>query len=550
MFTLVSECTQPQQSGVQAKNPRHSSRPSRTTADYSACENIHAAASRAASGVLVAFSLMLAGCRVGPRYVRPQVQVPAAYKEANSSDPQVQAAWRKADPKDDANRGQWWEVFNDPQLNTLERKVDVSNQNIAAASASFLAARAAVRQARSQYFPSIVSGPTITKALPSPGQFGGLQSSAGHGFSVNSFTNYSLPLDASWEPDLWSHVRLAVRTNYLAAQVSAADLENVRLSVHAELAVDYYELRGQGSLKRLLDSTVAAYREALEMAQVQYKAGIGNDEAIASAETQLEAAEAQDTNLSILRAQYEHAIAVLVGQPASTFSLPPQALEPNPPDVPAGVPSELLERRPDIAAAERSVAQSNAQIGVAKAAFFPNLLLGATGGFGNTSIADWLTWPGRFWSLGPGLTETLFDAGLRRATVQQYQASHQQAVANYRQTVLTAFQQVEDNLAALRILSEDIEQQEAAILSAERNLQGATARYKAGLDPYLNVITARTLLLNTQQTAVTFRVQQMVASVQLVEALGGDWSFSRIPSLTELTGRSVSNPKTTGQAAR
>ena len=303
-----------------------------------------------------------------------------------------------------------------------------------------------------------------------------------------------------------------MRANIYAAQASAADLENVRLSVQAELAVDYYELRAQDSLKELLDSTVIAYQDTLDLTASQYKAGLGNDEAVAQAEAQLKAAQAQDTNLGILRAQYEHAIAVLIGQPASTFSLPSNALAANPPAIPVGIPSELLERRPDIAAAERSVAQANAQIGVAKAAYFPTILLSASGGFGTSSVANWFTWPSRFWSVGPSLAETIFDAGLRKATVQQYRATYDQTVANYQQTVLTAFQQVEDNLASLRILSQDIEQQDAAVEAATRSLQEATVRYKAGLDPYLNVIAAQTILLNDQQTAVTFRMQQMVAA--------------------------------------
>lgn len=352
---------------------------------------------------------------------------------------------------------------------------------------------------------------------------------------MNSFTNYSLPIGASWEPDLWSRVRQAVRTSYLAAQVSAADLENVRLSVHAELAADYYELRRQDSLKQVLDSTVVAYREALDLVRVQYNAGLANDETVASAETQLEAAEAQDTNLGILRAQYEHAIALLVGQSASAFSLAAEPLQASPPEIPTGIPSELLERRPDVAAAERAVAQASAQTGLVRTAFFPNLTLAAEGGFGNTSIADWLAWPSRFWSMGPALTETLFDAGLRRATVQQFRAAHDQAVANYRQTALTAFQQVEDSLASLKILSQNIEQQDAAVRSAERNLEEATTRYNAGLDPYLNVITAQTLLLGARQTATTFRIDQMVRSRPARR--GARWRLGRLSdSIAERAG--------------
>jgi NodT family efflux transporter outer membrane factor (OMF) lipoprotein len=333
-----------------------------------------------------------------------------------------------------------------------------------------------------------------------------------------------------------------VRANIYAAQASAADLANVRLSVQAELAVDYYELRAQDSLKALFDSTVTAYQDALILTRVQYRAGLGNDEAVAQAEAQLKSAQAQDTNLGILRAQYEHAIAVLMGRPPSSFSLPPNALAANPPAIPVGIPSELLERRPDIAAAERSVAQANAEIGVARAAYFPTVLLSAAGGFGNSSAVNWFTWPSRFWSVGPSLAETIFDAGLRKATVLQYRAAYDETVANYQQTVLTAFQQVEDNLAALRILLQEIEQQDAAVQAATRSLREAEIRYKAGLDPYLNVITAQTIVLADQQAAVNSRMQRMLASVQLIKALGGGWDSSQIPSEKEVQANTPVGP--------
>ena len=499
-------------------------------------ELVHKPAGRWATVVLAIVSLFSGGCVVGPKYRRPAVPVPASYKELATNNPSETQAWRVAQPSDAGGRGKWWQAFNDPELDALEERAGVSNQNIAAAAANFLAARALIREVRSQYFPTVGTSPSILNSRPSPAQFGGIQppGSSGSGFPVRSFTAYSLPFDASWEPDLWGRVRNSVRSSVFAAQASAADLENVRLSAQAELAVDYYELRAQDALKQLLDSTVAAYRETLDLTQSHYKAGLDSDEAVAQAEAQLKAAQAQDTNLGILRAQYEHAIAVLVGQPASTFSLPVETLRVNAPGVPVGVPSELLERRPDIAAAERAVAQANAQIGIAKAAYFPNVPLSASGGLGNTSITDWFTWPSRFWSTGPSLVETVFDAGLRRATVQQFQASYDQTVANYRQTVLTAFQQVEDNLASLRILSQDIEQQDAAVEAAARSLREANVRYTAGVDPYLNVITAQTVLLNYQQTAVNFRMQEMVASVQLIKAIGGGWDTSQIPSPKEL----------------
>ena len=481
-------------------------------------------------------ALMISSCSIGPKYVRPPVETAPAWKEASQQANNGPQTWQPAVPSDGASRGKWWTAFNDPELNALEEKASSSNQQVVAAADNFLAARALVRQARSQYFPTLTTDPSVMRILPSPAQFSGLQggSSSSSGLAVRTYNDFSLPFDASWEPDFWGRVRNSVKASTYAAQASAADLENVRLGVQAELAVDYYELRAQDSRKGLFDSTVVVYQEDLDVTRSQYKAGLSSDEAVAQAEAQLNAAQAQDTNLGILRAQYEHAIAVLIGQSASAFSLPAKDTEPDLPAIPVGFPSELLERRPDIASAERAVAQANAEIGVAKAAYFPAILLSATGGFGNSSISSWLTWPSRFWSVGPSLAETIFDAGLRKATVQQYRATYDETVANYRQTVLTAFQQVEDNLASMRILQQDIEQQNAATEAAARALQEATTRYKAGLDPYLNVIAAQTALLNDQQTAVTFQMERKVAEVQLIKALGGGWNASQIPSTKDV----------------
>jgi NodT family efflux transporter outer membrane factor (OMF) lipoprotein len=481
--------------------------------------------------VAISITVFAAGCMVGPKYQRPTVDTPGAFKEAAPAN--AGEGWKTAQPQDDANRGKWWLVFDDPELNQLEEKALAANQNIAAAASNFLAARALVREARSQYYPTISTSPSIMNARPSSAQFGGLKTASGAatGFTITSFNQYSLPFDAAWEPDLWGRVRNSVRANTYAAQASAADLENVRLSETAELAADYYELRAQDSLKEVFDTTVAAYTETLELTRNLYKAELSSDEAVAQAEAQLKAAQAQDTNLGILRAQYEHAIAVLIGQAPSTFSLPAKMLQASAPAVPAGIPADLLQRRPDIAAAERSVAAANAQIGIAKAAYYPNLTLSVTGGFGTSTFANWLTWPSRFWSVGPTLAETIFDGGLRRATVQQYRATYDAQVANYRETVLTAFQQVEDNLSALRILADDIAQQDAAVEAAQRSLNEATVRYKAGLDPYLNVISAQTILLNDEQTAVGFREQQFTATVQLIKALGGGWDVSETPAV-------------------
>ena len=498
-----------------------------------------------ALGLALASLLALDGCTVGPKYNRPSAPAPAAYKELMPDEMKNTDGWKVAQPKDDALHGKWWEIFNDPQLNTLEDQVNLSNQNVAAAFASFMAARAMVKEARSQYFPTLTTGPSITNERQPVGA-GGASGSGGSGGASGStagtaFTEYSLPFDATWVPDLWGRVRNMVRANVAAAQASAADLENTRLTMQSELAVDYFSLRGQDALKELLDSTVVAYRQSLDLTRALYETGIDSDESVAQAETQLEITQAQDTNLGILRAQYEHAIAMLVGQPASTFSIAALPWNVAPPAIPFGVPSQLLERRPDIAANERLMAQANAQIGVAVAAYYPTVTLSAAAGLESTAFTSWFTWPSRFWSVGPSVAETIFDGGLRRATLQQYRAQYDGSVANYRETVLTAFQQVEDNLAALRILSVEIQQQNAAVTSAERNLSLATDRYKLGIDPYLNVITAQTTLLGAQQTAVDLRIQQITSSVSLVEALGGGWDSTQLPSQHQLVSSSTTN---------
>jgi NodT family efflux transporter outer membrane factor (OMF) lipoprotein len=479
---------------------------------------------------LVCILVFLGACNPGPKYRKPIVQVPKAYKELTPENFKETDGWKMAQPQDDRIRGKWWEMFDDPQLNALEEQVDISNQNIAAAAANFHAARALVKQARSQYFPLVTTSPSYTRSRES--STGRQLSSSGSSF----FTDISLPFDVSWEPDLWGRIRNTVKVNAFEAQATAADLENTRLSVQAQVAFVYYELRGQDALKQLLDATVIAFQESLELTRTLYETGIASDQDVAQAETQLKSTQAQATDLGIQRAQFEHAIALLVGQPASTFLIPVEPLKADPPPVPFGIPAELLERRPDIGAAERRAAEANAQIGVTKAAFFPALTLSASAGFAGSSIASLLTWPSRVWSMGPEvLAQTLFDAGQRKAVTEQAWASYDVAVANYRQTALTAFQEVEDNLAALRILSQELEQQEAAVKSSERFLRLATDRYNFGIDSYLNVITAQTTLLNNQRTVVSIRMQQMTASVQLIKALGGSWDASKLPSPRDLT---------------
>jgi len=473
--------------------------------------------------------VLLEACTVGPKYQKPAVDPPAAYKELTPADYPRTEGWKTAQPTDAALKGNWWEIFNDPQLNALEEQVNVSNQTVAAAANGFLAARALVREARSQYFPTVTTTPAITQQRSSStvNAFG----AGGTGSSSQKpFTTYSLPFDATWQPDLFGRVRNNVRASVAGAQVSAADLENVRLTVQAEIASDYFSLRGQDALRRLLDDTVVAFQESLDLTKVLYETGISSDEAVAQAETQLESTQAQATAVGITRAQFEHAIAVLVGEPAPQFSIPVLPLATKPPAIPFGLPSQLLERRPDIAAAERTLAQANAQIGIAKVAYYPDLTLSAAAGFQSTRIAEWLTWPSRFFSVGPALAETIFEGGLRRATVQQFRAQYDQDVATYRETVLTAFQQVEDNLSGLRILSVEIQQQDTAVSSARRNLTISVDRYRLGIDPYLNVLTAQTLLLGNEVTAVNLRTSQMTTSVLLIEALGGGWDASQLPA--------------------
>ncbi|MGA9057546.1 MAG: efflux transporter outer membrane subunit [Terriglobia bacterium] len=485
---------------------------------------------------LAVTSCLLAGCTVGPKYHTPTAETPAAYKELTPADYKNTEGWKVAQPKDDALRGKWWEIFKDPQLNALEEKVNVSNQNIAAAAASFFAARALVKEARSQLFPRVTTNPAITVQRPSAT----LSSSKTEGSTssaVGTFTDYTLPFDATWEPDLFGRIRNTIKSAAYGAQASAADLENTRLTVQADVAVDYFQLRGQDALKQLLDSTVVAFQQTLDLTRALYETGIGTDEAVAQAETQLEATQAQDAALGAQRAEFEHALAMLTGQPASTFSIPIEPLKSSPPAIPFGVPSQLLERRPDIAAAERLVAQANAQIGIARAAYFPTVTLSAAAGLESTAIASWFTWPSRFFSVGPAAAETIFDAGLRRATMEQFRAQYDETVANYRQTVLTAFQQVEDNLASLRILSVEIQYQDTAVKSAEKSLAIAKDRYKLGIDPYLNVLTAQTALLSNQETAVNLRIQQMTASGGLIEALGGGWNASQLPSPAQLISK-------------
>jgi len=474
-----------------------------------------------------------AGCSFAPKYQRPAVQTPAAFKELALKSPAATNLWKIAKPTDDDLHGKWWEMFTNAQLNALEEQVAISNQNGAAAFANFLSARAMVREARAQLFPTLTANPAVTRSRQSVG------SRSSSLFGGGTLTDYSLPLDASWQPDLWGRIRNTVKGNSFEAQATAADLQNVCLSAQAELAADFFQLRAQDALKQLFEDAVHAYRESLDLTRVRFQTGIASDQDVAQAEVQLQTAEAQATNLGILRAQLEHAIAILIGQPPATFSIPAESLSATPPAAPATIPSELLERRPDIAAAERRVAEANARIGVAKAAYYPNVTLSASGAFQSASISSLLNWSSRVWSVGAGLAETIFDVGLRKATVEQFRSEYDNTVAKYRQTVLTAFQQVEDDLSTLRILAHQVEQQETVVESSERYLSLATDRYKLGIDSYLNVIIAQATYLANRQTLVNIRTQQMTASVQLVEAVGGGWGASQMPSPEQVLSRNT-----------
>lgn len=458
--------------------------------------------------------VLFAGCSFAPNYVKPAVSTPTAFKELSPEQCKTTDGWKTAEPKDGMIRGKWWEMFHEPELNALEDQVAGSNQTVAVALANFLAARAVVKQAQSQYFPTVTVSPSVMRE-----RLSSLSSKS----SPTTLNAYSLPFDASWELDLWGSVRNTVHANTLEAQATLADLGNVQLTAQAEVAVDYFQLRMQDAQKALLDKAVLDYQDSLKLTQVRHDTGIDSDQDVAQAETQLETTRAQATDLGILRAQLEHAIATLIGKPAPSFSISLKPLTSKPLAISFGIPSQLLERRPDVAAAERRVAEANAQIGVARAAYFPTLTLDGSIGYLSSSLKHLVSGPNLVWSVGPTLSQTLFDAGKRTAVTEQAWANYQGTVASYRQTVLSAFQDVEDNLAMLRILSQELQQQDAAVTASQRYLKHANERYILGIDSYLNVIIAETTLLSNQRTALNLRMEQMTASVQLIKALGGGW---------------------------
>jgi NodT family efflux transporter outer membrane factor (OMF) lipoprotein len=489
---------------------------------------IFSSSRNAAVRVLVAIAaLQLTGCVVGPKYHQPAVQAPPAYKEVGD--------WKPAEPNDQNLGGNWWTVFQDPQLDALELQVDVSNQNLKAAEAQFQQARAALRYNRADYYPTVTAGPSATRTRVSANA---PTSSLLRGTTFNDFV---FPFDVSYQADVWGRVRKTVESSREQAQASAADLATVNLSMHADLAVDYFQARSLDAEEQLLNTTVTQYEQALELNESRFQGGIASEVEVEQAKTILQTTRAQAIDVGVARAQFEHAVAILIGKPPADFSLPPLPLTAPPPHIPVGVPSVLLERRPDIAAAERLVASANAQIGVAKSAYYPTISLGASGGFESSSITTLLNGPSGLWSLGLSAVGTVFDVGRRRALTDQARSAYDSQVANYRQTVLNGFQQVEDNLAAVRILENEAQVQDQAVVAAQRSLDLSITRYKGGVTSYLEVITAQNAALTDEVTAVNILGRRMANTVLLIQALGGGWDRSSLPERPECCGKLVSS---------
>ena len=489
--------------------------------------------------------LPVAGCMVGPRYQRPGAPVPGQFKELPAGTSPEAAAFRPARPQDDALRGKWWELFGDPQLSALEEQVEVSNQTLAQAAAQFRGARAAVLAARASLFPTVTGSAGVTRSHASqnrgsvlaPGGTGTGGTGGTTGVSGGDTTIYQVPIDLSYEIDLFGRLRRQVEAQVETAQATAADVETTRLALQTELAVDWFQLHGVDQQSQLLAAAIDAYGRALQVNKNRHDQGVVSGIDVAQAETQLETTRAQATDLRVLRTQLEHAIALLVGKPPAELAIPPAPIGVQPPAIPVALPSELLERRPDIAAAERRVAAANAQIGVAQAAYFPSLTLSASAGFQSTTLGKLFSLGSRFWSVGPQLAATLFDGGRRRAETEQARASYDAAVAAYRENVLTAFQNVEDNLSALVVLAEEAREQQVAVAAAERALTLAQSRYQGGITTYLEIVTAQAAALQNERTAVDILTRRMTASVNLVKALGGGWNASQLPSGAAVAAR-------------
>lgn len=478
--------------------------------------------------ILLAISVMqLTGCVVGPKYHQPAVEAPPAYREVGD--------WKPAQPNDQNLGGDWWRIFQDPQLDALEQQVNVSNQNLKAASAQFQQARAALRYYRADYYPTVTAGPSATRTLVSANS---PTSTILRGTTYNDFV---LPFDISYQADVWGRVRKTVESYREQAQASAADLATVNLSMHADLALDYFQARSLDAEEQLLNSTVKEYEQALELNESRFHGGIASEVEVEQAKTQLQTTQAAAIDVGVARAQYEHAVAILVGKPPAEFSLAPLPLIAPPPHIPIGLPSELLERRPDIAASERRVASANAQIGVAKSAYYPTINLGASGGFESSAITTLINGPSGLWSIGLSALGTVFDGGRRRALTDQARAAYDYQVASYRENVLTGFQQVEDNLAAVRILEHEAQVQDEAVRAAQRSLDLSVIRYKGGVTSYLEVITAQSAALSDEVTAVNILGRRMANTVLLIQALGGGWDRSTLPEKPECCGKLVSS---------
>ena len=482
---------------------------------------------RAHLAFLLIAAALLSGCMVGPKYVRPAVTTPTAFKEAPPDSFKETSGWKFAQPGAPSLPPKWWEAFGDAQLTSLEEQAVSGNQDLKVAEARFRQARALIRFNRASEFPTISTSPSIAS----------VRESQNHPYfpePTSTTGDFVLPFDLSYEVDLWGRIRRTVNASREEAQAAAADLATATLSIQAEVAYDYFELRAADAQKKLLADTVKAYTDALDLTTNRFEGGASPKSDVAQAQTQLDTAVAQETDIDVERTQYEHAIAVLLGKAPAQFSLPAAPLNAQPPVIPIGLPSQLLERRPDIAASERRVEEANEQIGIARAAFFPSVVLGASAGFEGSSILNWLNWPSRFWAVGPSLAETLFDAGRRRAGSDAAIAGYDAAVATYRETTLSAFQQVEDNLAALRVLENEEKQQRNAVASAEESLQIFINRYQGGVDNYLYVITAQTIALTNERNEIDIQRRRMDASVLLIKALGGGWQLSNMPTLPAL----------------
>jgi NodT family efflux transporter outer membrane factor (OMF) lipoprotein len=465
-----------------------------------------------------------AGCKVGPKYSVPVAPAPPAYREQAQQLLPASKDWAAATPEDAWEKGNWWEIYRDPELNALEQRIDVNNQSLKSAEARFVQARAFVHESRSSRMPTVSAGGTVARDRLSMNQ--GVPPPA----SEAGFGNFDLGAFASWEPDLWGRIRTLVDASVENAQASAADLENVRLSLHAELALDYFELRSLDNEKKVLEDSVAAFQKALELTEHRYDGGLANRAEVEEARAQLEAASAQEVDISNARVQCQDALAVLTGQVPEGFSIAEKSGTMTPPAIPAGVPSALLQRRPDIAAAERRVALANSQAGLAHAAFYPQVILSSAIGLQGMSLEKWFAGPSRFWAVGPSVAQTIFDAGRRRAGVAQANANYDEVVAEYRQNVLTAFRQVEDNLASLRILDDEAARQERAVAASRNAEELSMNRYRGGLVTYLEVVTAQSTRLQNERVAIGIERRRMEASVLLIRALGGGWNASSLPN--------------------